>query len=1284
MVGSGARYAAFFVIAALLLSLTTIDQVYAADAPSPESVLATLAANMMTTVGSSDYTIECGPSAETVITPPKTSTLEGEYLCIMRKGTTTMFGTFTTTDGDDQKASEALLGALEDTLYAAHIGASDINPRACRNFDLAVQRFQECSNAVKGMYTYVYVASDAGTYTMYVIVSTTKVDAFASDGFFSGIIDFFKGLFGIGTESTAILASTDEFHHGYFAKSGVRTVNAQWTGDTGVIVFKNFVTDFNKQRPEQAEYFLGHDHKQVLRFTSEGSFNFDETSPAAVSLWRKYTSGLRITAVAGTPVQGDVCGDGNVGFDEQCEPTAGGIPNAPPLTCVQYDPVSYKEGALKCFPASDATRGCTYDTTGCVSCEDNDGDNYYGGNGSSGALRVIGSDVKLGMAQPYGPADETFNALLAARKRDLGITHEIIPINYDIAFRPGTRAEQVFDLAVSNAETAYSTCVQSKGDTSATPEDKAACETAAFSKDTIFNPAMAVLLESVLKPFPEARACFFTGNDAGNKMVCPDGYSPSAVGIEGNYTFLFERLKAQNIAPIIRITLGACGDNTCGPYGYASDALAEWKLNGKLPTKHDGYSPQELRRTRAYCFTAAKGLAGHWESLPGAGGSAPARINRFIVIGDPYAANIDPSNYNKIYDACKQGIENALGTTAVVIHGLPADASQRSAYTDNILTRPTAYDGVYVEPPIVGGKYKELDTKEYSDRATELSTLNVSVTALFNVSLADRSKLYGVEALLNLLSSRTMPLYHHAGTSLFSEMSIDEETGDPAEDVRSAARYWGATMRGMQGTAYEFKSYISKKGIPGGVKIIGSEKGGATVITIFNFNDADVTIDASADLNLADCTITKVTNITPSANSASTIFSGKVPASSIVQIDISEAISCLAPSTGAIPECSVLVDCEDNPEKGGKQINPGVQEICGDGIDNNCDGTKDEQPCTVTGGTTAVPPGIVCNNDNVCDDGENLLRCRDCTAPNEDCPTEFKKNSTVGKYDLFVRSTPKNEPQLVLNASDTQLCKFTNGAPTMMFNKTDPANGVIFSKDGGQIVYTRHDNRWQFKSQGTLSQALKTCWGVTTAHKTVDVHFTNAPSCFASPSECQQAGDYCGLRRDCCEDRGEYMFFECERGEDSPRPVCTILRTRPPCFIAGTPVLTPSGEVPIERIAIGDTVVSYNTETNTLVHATVSNVKADVSTEFVLVTPEGVPTITTTPFHPFWTRSGWKNAGDLTDDDQVFTLDGWRDIHIERKMSDPIPVYNIHVDDPVHDFFAGDVLVHNKVEIQIP
>ena len=1277
MTGSWARYAvsALFVIAALLLSLTAIGQAYAADEPAPESVLATLAANMMTTVGSSDYTIECGPSPEMVVTPPKDSTLAGDYLCIMRKGTTTMFGTFTTTDGDDEEASEALLGALEDTLYAAHIGASDINPRACRDFDPAVQRFQECLGAVKGMYTYVYVSSDD---IMYVIVSTTKVDAFASGGFFSGIVDFFKDLFGIGTDSTAILATADEFHHGYFAKSGVRTVNAQWNDDTGVIVFKNFVTDFNRQRPEQAEYFLGHDHKQVLRFTSEGSFNFDETSPAAVSLWRKYTSGLRITAIGGTPIQGDVCGDGNVGFDEQCEPTAAGIPNAPPLTCARYDPVSYKDGALKCFPASDATRGCTYDTSACVSCEDNDGDNYYGGNGASGALRVIGSDAKLGMAQPYGPADETFNTLLAARKRDLGITYEIIPINYDIAFRPGTRAEEVFDLAVSNAEAEYNTCVAGKGGTSATPEDKALCENASFSKDATFNPAMAVLLESVLKPFPVARACVFMED----KMVCPDGYSPSAIDIEGNYTFLLERLKAQSVAPIIRITLGACANNLCGPFGFAPDAPAEWKTTGKLPTKRDGYSPQELRRTRAYCFTAAKGLAGHWESLPGAGSSP--KINRFIAIGDPYAANISPADYNAIYGACKQGIENALGTNAVILHGLPADDAQRSAYTQTILTRPIAYDGVYVEPPIVGGKYQELTPEQYSARATALSELNISVTALFNASLADRSKLYGVEALLSLLSSRNMPVYHHAGTSLFSEMSLDEETDEPIEDVRPAARYWSATMRGMQGTAYRFTSYISGKQTPAGVKIVGSEKGGATVITIFNLNGADIAIDVSADLNLTDCTISKVTNITPSANSASTVFNGKVPASSIVQIELRNAISCLAPNTGATPECSVLADCNDDPDNGGGAVNPGVAEVCGDGIDNNCDGAKDEQPCTTTGGITTVPPAIECNNDLVCDDGEDLSRCRDCTAANEDCPTEFKKNSTVGKYDILVRSTPKNEPQMVLNASDTQLCKLTNGAPMMFFNRTNPANGIIFNKDGGQILFTRFDDRWQFKSQGTFSQALRTCWGITTTHKTVDIHFTNAPSCFASTSECQQAGEYCGLRSDCCDDSGEYMFFDCERVGGSPRPVCLITRVGPPCFIAGTPVLTPDGAVPIERIAIGDTVVSYDTGTDTIVHATVSNIKADTSTEFILITPEGMPLITTTPFHPFWTRSGWTHAGDLTDEDHVFTLNGWRAIRVERKISGPTPVYNIHIDDPVHDFFAGDVLVHNKAEIQIP
>lgn len=48
-------------------------------------------------------------------------------------------------------------------------------------------------------------------------------------------------------------------------------------------------------------------------------------------------------------------------------------------------------------------------------------------------------------------------------------------------------------------------------------------------------------------------------------------------------------------------------------------------------------------------------------------------------------------------------------------------------------------------------------------------------------------------------------------------------------------------------------------------------------------------------------------------------------------------------------------DCNDDPTLGGFYINPGAREICGDGIDNNCDDQIDENPCYVLGESEEAP-----------------------------------------------------------------------------------------------------------------------------------------------------------------------------------------------------------------------------------------------------------------------------------------------------------------------------------------
>src|SRR3989338_1722924 len=73
---------------------------------------------------------------------------------------------------------------------------------------------------------------------------------------------------------------------------------------------------------------------------------------------------------------------------------------------------------------------------------------------------------------------------------------------------------------------------------------------------------------------------------------------------------------------------------------------------------------------------------------------------------------------------------------------------------------------------------------------------------------------------------------------------------------------------------------------------------------------------------------------------------------------------------------TATVDCNDNDAN----VNPGKQEICSDGVDNDCDSLIDESPCGCPSGTTlcsdnicrspqSCPPNppVVCDNDGLCE-----------------------------------------------------------------------------------------------------------------------------------------------------------------------------------------------------------------------------------------------------------------------------------------------------------------------------
>src|SRR5260221_598322 len=116
------------------------------------------------------------------------------------------------------------------------------------------------------------------------------------------------------------------------------------------------------------------------------------------------------------------------------------------------------------------------------------------------------------------------------------------------------------------------------------------------------------------------------------------------------------------------------------------------------------------------------------------------------------------------------------------------------------------------------------------------------------------------------------------------------------------------------------------------------------------------------------------------------------------------------------------------------------------------------------------------------------------------------------------------------------------------------------------------------------------------------------------------------------------------------------------CFEEGTPILTPRGDVPIEQLRVGDSVVGG------IVRA-VSRVDPDTYLELTV----GTHVLRVTDEHPFLVARGtFRTAATLNSGD---ILNG-KTVKAVRHLSARHPAYNLLVD-PGGTFVANVVVVHN-------
>ena len=135
------------------------------------------------------------------------------------------------------------------------------------------------------------------------------------------------------------------------------------------------------------------------------------------------------------------------------------------------------------------------------------------------------------------------------------------------------------------------------------------------------------------------------------------------------------------------------------------------------------------------------------------------------------------------------------------------------------------------------------------------------------------------------------------------------------------------------------------------------------------------------------------------------------------------------------------------------------------------------------------------------------------------------------------------------------------------------------------------------------------------------------------------------------------------------------------CFVAGTLVLTETGQEPIETITEGEYVYATDPETGESGYKQVVQTYVNETNELVHVKTDG-DEIVCTREHPFYVPvRGWTAACDLRAGDILVRSNGEYVVveSVEHELLEaPIAVYNFEVED-FHTYYVGDtsVLVHN-------
>jgi hypothetical protein len=132
------------------------------------------------------------------------------------------------------------------------------------------------------------------------------------------------------------------------------------------------------------------------------------------------------------------------------------------------------------------------------------------------------------------------------------------------------------------------------------------------------------------------------------------------------------------------------------------------------------------------------------------------------------------------------------------------------------------------------------------------------------------------------------------------------------------------------------------------------------------------------------------------------------------------------------------------------------------------------------------------------------------------------------------------------------------------------------------------------------------------------------------------------------------------------------------CFVPGTLIFTPNGEVPIEDIKKNDLVYAYDLDKNKKVEVSAEQTfERDYDGKIIDIVSEDGTTISLTPEHEVFTKNrDWVLARNLVEGDEVLKSDRPMKISKISRRHYKGKVHNIGTP-PLHNYIANNILVHN-------